>query len=77
MLKTALIFSSRVALGLQEEYALSEKKKLYLATQCCSQLDIDNSNESLRINHDYPQQKTTWIPSATQDFRIYPQLSQR
>ena len=38
---------------------------------------INNPNESLRINHDHPQQKTSWTPSAIQDFRIFFQLSQR
>ena len=84
-LKNSLIFSSSVGPDLEEEWELSEKSQkkkkktetIYLAAHSCSELHIENPYESLRINHDYPQQKTSWVPSATQYFRIYPQFSQR
>lgn len=61
-LTTALIFFSGVSPSLQEEYAQSEKsyikeKPIYPALHCCSELNIDNSKQSFRSNHDYQQQK--------------------
>jgi len=61
-LTTALIFFSGVSPSLQEEYAQSEKsyiKEIYIypALHCCSDLNIDNSKQSFRSNHDYQQQK--------------------